>query len=990
VAYSALALATATAAGLAGYITTNNASQAAQDAIIATNTADIATDEARITTLEVKTQDQSWGTFTGTTFSRRVQVTNTDPLTPGTYAVYLGSSDASTFLYGLSTAGTLTSTAGTSQMSSLLVNNTFEVTNDATITAGELYITRTLLTSQKKLVLYDNNTGNDYDYLGFWTDSGATSRKFLNAEIDGNANSAFQWYYGDGLGTARTLMKSMNQTIETSYIPTSKFLKSAGASQEIALVRDSANSRVRIDMIGDTNGATDFDGQIIQEQGNGVDDNRGTMTIQSGALELNSLLSGIQATSTGSTTMQSGTTMNILSGSTTTLTSVATTQINSTFLDINASNNITIDTPETTTITSQSITLECPLPGGVNGILLKTNDQLNEIKLNTLEIGSHIVLQAEEADIKLTTVGVATNILLTAATEADITCSTLDLNASSAATLDAPTITITSTGETEINCAALDINATGAITADTDDPITITSTANGITLSSFGEQDITCGSLDINSAGTATIDSTSNMSLTSGGTLTLGSGANETEINCGLLDINASGSIQVDTLSTMTIQVGGELITNSGIYETEINCGILDINATGNITMDGQTIAITATGGSADIRLQATDDLETNSNQITFTTSNTTATNISHYSAITTGAADTNLRNPNASGYLLRLAQTATGGLTLNGVDNGINTIKSNGAASTLRLESAQNMILSSVTEVEIISGAGTDVFIDGGQDVNITGLAGDVLLNAAAGDVELQATGDINLTATDILITGAATILGTTNINTTGTAATNIGNTTGSLGLKGGDINLELPTAGLFRVYNNSVLMFQVQDAQVSVTNADFAVTGVGSGSFPTLQVTGSADLQCNITAFQDSYASMANTRLGYTNTATTTTDPMNNTVTSRSSFSLPNRGVWLIICGYEWYSNTSNTIRAKLLVLSTTSGGTTPAAYGLQYFEEINDAAGAAEIRQRGTLSGVYTATAATTIHVNARSEVDSGTNTKLITNVSWTRIG
>jgi hypothetical protein len=77
-------------------------------------------------------------------------------------------------------------------------------------------------------------------------------------------------------------------------------------------------------------------------------------------------------------------------------------------------------------------------------------------------------------------------------------------------------------------------------------------------------------------------------------------------------------------------------------------------------------------------------------------------------------------------------------------------------------------------------------------------------------------------------------------------------------------------------------------------------------------------------------------------------------------------------------------------MLVLSTTSGGSTAAAYGLQYFEEINDAAGAAEIRQRGTLTGVYTATAATTIHVNARSEIDSGTNTKLITNVSWTRIG
>ena len=204
------------------------------------------------------------------------------------------------------------------------------------------------------------------------------------------------------------------------------------------------------------------------------------------------------------------------------------------------------------------------------------------------------------------------------------------------------------------------------------------------------------------------------------------------------------------------------------------------------------------------------------------------------------------------------------------------------------------------------------------------------------------------------------------------------------------GDMNYYMPTAGVFRVSNDNTIMFKVENAQVTVENADFSVTGTGTGSFPTLQVTDSADLQCNITAYQDSYASMANTRLGYTNSAQTTTTAISNTLTSRSSFSLPNRGVWLIICGYSWASGASNTIEAKELVLSTTSGGTTPAAYGLQYYEEINDGAGAAEVRQRGTLTGVYTATAATTIHVNARAQVNSGTQPTFISSVSWTRIG
>ena len=134
------------------------------------------------------------------------------------------------------------------------------------------------------------------------------------------------------------------------------------------------------------------------------------------------------------------------------------------------------------------------------------------------------------------------------------------------------------------------------------------------------------------------------------------------------------------------------------------------------------------------------------------------------------------------------------------------------------------------------------------------------------------------------------------------------------------------------------------------------------------------------------------SDTQLGYTDSETTFTDPMSNTLTARSNFDLPSKGVGLIICGYEWGANAANTIETKELILSTTSGalGTTPAAYGLEYFEEINDAAGGAIPRQIGTITGVVTVTTSTTIYVNARSAVGSGANTELRTNVSWTRIG
>ena len=775
VAYAALALAgtaqttaVAAAAVAAGAVSVNTA----QSAAISANTADIATDEARITALETKTGDMSWGLATGTTFSRRVQITNTGAA-PGTYAIYLGSSDASEFLYGLSASSTIsttnvfTSTGGTSQMDSLLVNNNFEVTNDATITAGEMYITRTLLPSQKKLVLYDNNTGNDYDYLGFWTDDGATSRKFLNAEIDGNANSAFQWYYGNGLGTARTLMKSMNQTLETSYIPTSKFLKSAGFTQEIALVKDAPNDKVRIDLFGDTAGVNSFDGQIIQAKGNSLDDNRGIMTIQSGNLILNAL-----TPATGEIEM------------------------NAVILDINASGDITIDCGLNTTLTS------------TEDITFQTTNPLSDILISS-----------------------------------------------------AGTNTLTSTGETEINCAALDINATG------------------------------------------------------------------------------------------------------------------------NITMDGQAISITASGVGNDITITAQNDIDIVSSQTTITNSVAAATSFIHNSA-TTGT-DLSLENNVKDSYLMRLSESggATVGLTLEGVNNGINTIKSNGAASNLRLESENTITTTSV----------------GLTTINTVGLD----INADTGNVTCDTTGDLSLTGGDVYITSTGSDNGTIQIVSNETLLLSAPNETMTLTaaldiIMNSDVldinaasELKLDSAGAITI-DSTTTTYITALTDIGLSATDITLTSAGNNGTITLSAELSTNVVGDFSIQQSNYPAIANDMLGYTNTELTTTDPMTNTLAERSNFDLPSKGVWLVICGYEFSSNAVNTIELKQVVLSKTSASGTVAAPGLAYFEQIDDAAASAQVRQRGTITGVVTVAAATTIYVNARSAVNSGTNTKLITNVSWTRIG
>jgi hypothetical protein len=372
VAYSALALATTTAATLGGYIVSNNASQAAQDVSIGILQGEMNTAQTNIVSLQQKTTFQTATTLGGTFFASAVTV--------GSPAVVeLKTITVSEFGLGLNSSAAITSTAGTSQMSSLLVNNNFEVANDATITAGKMYITRTLLASQKKLVLYDNNTGNDYDYLGFWTDSGVGSRKFLNCEIDGDSNSAFQWFNGNGLGTSRTLMKKLNPTIEETFCGASRFCKLAGSTQQIDLTRNLANDQVIINLMGDTAGVNTFDGQIIQDKGNSLDDNKGTMTIQSGAVEINALNTGIQIQSTTSALIQSGTTL--------TLTSGTETEINCDDFDINATGNATLDAQTIILTSSSNMSLDCAAiltltTGAGNDVDIYGGEDINITALN--------------------------------------------------------------------------------------------------------------------------------------------------------------------------------------------------------------------------------------------------------------------------------------------------------------------------------------------------------------------------------------------------------------------------------------------------------------------------------------------------------------------------------------------------------------------------------------------------------------------------------
>jgi hypothetical protein len=701
VAYAALALATTTAGTLGAYIVSNNASQAAQDALIATNTADIATDEGRITVLEVKTTDQTWGSLSGTTFSGRLNVGTTAD------GVVLYPAATCSFGSGISASAAITSSAGTSQFSSLLVNTTAEITNDLTITSGVEFITRNTLTSTKKLVLYDNTTGNNYDYLGFWTDSGAAGKKFLNAEIDGVVGSAFQWYAGDGAGTSRTLLKQLTSANEIGYTPLATFLKTTGFSQQIQLVKDAPNNIVRIDMLGDTGGANAFDGQIIQAEGNGVDDNRGTMTIQSGGLAINALSAGLNIQATTSTLIQSGTT--------TTLTSGGETEINCVALDINASGVTTINSVGGMTLTETNANSD---------ILVRSTN--GDVNLRGTDIG----IESTTGDITLTSDQYTT-----------INCASLDINVTGLTTFDTQGITITGTGAGaqpdviltnptsgvfQISSATdqdllLGINGAADFYVQSDRSVFIEGTTGNITftsgaittMTSTGETEINCSILDINSSSAITIDTGTTITLTS---------ALETEINCDTLDINATSAITLDTPTTITL---------TSTQETEINCSTFDLNSTGDVT-------ITTTTGHIEIDAGTGKDVNiTGCDQFKVTTESTSAVPaFQHISAVTTNDC---MRLQSTGGYDIRIGEgSATEGIVILGVDSGTSSIDSNASSLTVRSDA----VLTLRGDTSVTTTSTTNVNTTGSNATNI---------------------GNASSTTT---IGGPTTISGTTTIN--------------------------------------------------------------------------------------------------------------------------------------------------------------------------------------------------------------------------------
>jgi microcystin-dependent protein len=710
---SALALATTAQA------TAILAQSTASGAVAANGAQDLAIFDLQsaVGTLQTKTQDMSWGTLTGTTFSRTVHVNNTGGGIGGD-AVTLSSNSAADFLYGI---------------------NNLKVTNSLSID-DYLYVSRNNRNA-KKIVLYDGNSGDDYDYTGMWVNSSGTANKF-NFEIDNDAGSNFGWYAGNGFGSGRSLLKEISSTREFSTVGEAVFLRQNAFTQNIRLVRDVSNSTVEITMMGDKAGLGNYDGRIIQLEGNGLTDGTGTMIIESGTVNINSLVANTTITSAADTAITSAGQVNINAND----------EINIEATSVLGKIKLSTDINDIELLSAGGITASS---GGLisitnsklidNAITITTNTDANDITLTNATTDAFAI--ESTGILNLITGGILTidsganNTNITTTADMNIQGDNMNLTAGT-------TTTIAATTEVEMNTALLDVNTT----------TTTMNSSGATTIESVGSMTINCDDT-LNIATTSigfdfNINAAQNLNLTADGTMTLNNTLADTSITT-YTDITITATSGTASIIANT---GATLEADSGITAVRNTNGDIDILSYGNTEMTNGSFALVS---SSTAEFEATSNiliasnsgnvlLQTNSGDITLSTvSGTGAINLqSNNGDVNVTATDIGI-NATTGGMLIK---TGTGAIDVHAkanLDLHADTGDVDIYATDLAIYSTSGTV--SITgaaganfqttdgNLTVLAGGSTNtLFLSSEGETIITSQAGDLILNANSSSYNL------------------------------------------------------------------------------------------------------------------------------------------------------------------------------------------------------------------------------------------------------------
>jgi len=217
IADAALALATTaqvTAAAAAAAIVVTNGTVAAQGAAITTLQGEVGTLQGQMTTantnislLEQKTQLQSYDAFNlRTQFTNDLQLVGT-----GTYR------GAQIITTGSGTFFNVNTTEDINAGTDITATTSITAGTDLISTAGIAYINRATAAA-KKIVLYDNGTGNNFEYLGM-SNSTDGFNQFLNYNVN-SVNSEHRFLYGSSPAAAKQILSlnPMNTALTTNSI----------------------------------------------------------------------------------------------------------------------------------------------------------------------------------------------------------------------------------------------------------------------------------------------------------------------------------------------------------------------------------------------------------------------------------------------------------------------------------------------------------------------------------------------------------------------------------------------------------------------------------------------------------------------------------------------------------------------------------------------------------------------------------------------------
>ena len=290
------------------------------------------------------------------------------------------------------------------------------------------------------------------------------------------------------------------------------------------------------------------------------------------------------------------------------------------------------------------------------------------------------------------------------------------------------------------------------------------------------------------------------------------------------------------------------------------------------------------------------------------------------------------------------------------------------------------NVIIGNVSTVHIGGGSSRSTNIEigngGSRGGNIligsgVGTTGSVSIARNGGGTLIGASGSANtIDGTNTFQNGSQTLIGATNINTSGTANTSIGNATGTTSITASTATI----TGTANINTSGT-------ANTSIGNA----TGTTTINNPSIN----NPITVGYTSAPGS------SQIGYTAVLTSSTgiSMSNNTSTDLSSVAIP-AGTWLISFTVK-YANTAGgagTILSKTLILSTISSANTPSQYRtFGYYMEADDSVGAnTDPRDIISLTGVVSNTTTTTYYVVGKVGYSGITTfTGTVTCLTYTRI-